>query len=207
MSLDLYLAFVAASLVVLLVPGPTVLLVVAHALKEGRRATVPTIAGVVAGDALAVTVSLAGLGAVLATSAMLFTVLKWAGAAYLVWLGLRTLLERPARAGETAPAPAATSRRMALRAFVVTALNPKGIAFFVAFLPQFVDPAAALAPQLVLMGITFVVLAGMTNTGYSLGATRVARFLTRPLWQGVMRWSSGSVLIGAGVLTAAMRRA
>lgn len=207
MSLELYLAFVAASAVVLMVPGPTVLLIVAHALKEGPRATLPTTAGVVAGDALAVTVTLVGLGALLAASAALFEVLKWLGAAYLVWLGIRTLLERPKAAGEAGPKPAASSRRLAGRAFIVTALNPKSIAFFVAFLPQFVDPAAALAPQLVLMGTTFVALAGINTLAYACAASRVAHHLTRPLWQSAMRWSSGFVLIGAGIMTAAMRRA
>ena len=207
MSLELYLAFVAASAVVLMVPGPTVLLIVAHALKEGPRATLPTTAGVVAGDALAVTVTLVGLGALLAASATLFEVLKWLGAAYLVWLGIRTLMEKPHGAGEAVAKPAASSRRLAGRAFIVTALNPKSIAFFVAFLPQFVDPSAALAPQLVLMGATFVALAGVNTLAYAVAASRVARFLTRPLWQSVMRWSSGSVLIAAGVMTAAMRRA
>jgi len=112
MAIDIYLAFGAASLVVLLVPGPTVLLVVAHSLKEGRRATLPTIAGVVASDALAVTVSLAGLGAVLAASAELFTAVKWGGAAYLVWLGLRAIHERP-RSAATGEKPSDSSHRLA----------------------------------------------------------------------------------------------
>jgi len=205
-SLDIYLAFVAASLVVLLVPGPTVLLVIAHSLREGRRATVPTIAGVVVGDALAVTVSLAGLGAVLAASAALFTALKWVGAAYLVWLGLRSLIEKPC-GGWAAADSVESTRRLAGRAFIVTALNPKGIAFFVAFVPQFFNPGAPLLPQMVLMGVTFVALAGVTNSGYSLAAARIARHLTRPLWRNAMRWSSGLVLIGAGLMTATLRRA
>ena len=207
MSLELYLAFVGASAIVLMVPGPTVMLIVAHALKEGPRATLPTTLGVVGGDALAVTVTLVGLGALLAASAMLFEVLKWLGAAYLVWLGIRTLLERPASAGDDAPRPVACARRLAGRAFIVTALNPKSIAFFVAFLPQFVDPTAALAPQLAVMGATFVALAGLNTLVYAFAASRIARHLTRPLWQSLMRWSSGLVLIGAGILTAAMRRA
>ena len=207
MSLDLYLAFIAASAIVLMVPGPTVMLIVAHALKEGPRATLPTTLGVVAGDALAVTVTLVGLGALLAASAMLFDVLKWLGAAYLVWLGIRTLMEKPAATENAAARPAASSRRIAGRAFIVTALNPKSIAFFVAFLPQFVDPAAALAPQLLLMGITFVALAGLNTLAYAFAASRIARHLTRPLWQSAMRWSSGLVLIGAGLMTAAMRSA
>jgi homoserine/homoserine lactone efflux protein len=207
MSLELYLAFVGASAIVLMVPGPTVLLIVAHALKEGPRATLPTTAGVVAGDALAVTVTLVGLGALLAASAMLFEVLKWLGVAYLIWLGIRTLMEKPHAAEAAEARPVASSRRLAGRAFIVTALNPKSVAFFVAFLPQFVDPAAALAPQLILMGATFVALAGLNTLLYAVAASRVAHHLTRPLWRSAMRWSSGLVLIGAGVMTAAMRRA
>jgi threonine/homoserine/homoserine lactone efflux protein len=206
MSPELYLAYVAASLIVLLVPGPTVLLIIAHAMKEGRRATLPTISGVVMGDALAVTVSLAGLGAALAASAALFTLLKWAGALYLVYLGLRTLLARPRPAGATA-APERSSRRLLGRAFIVTALNPKSIAFFIAFLPQFLDPAHPLTPQLVLLGASFPVLAGCTGTGYALLASRVATRLTQPSWQAATRWTSGAVLIGAGIMTAAIRRA
>ena len=207
MAWETYLAFVAASVIMLLVPGPTVLLVIAHSLREGRRATLPTVAGVMAGDALAVTVSLAGLGALIATSAMLFTALKWIGAAYLIWLGIRTLMQAPRMPGREEPGAPATSRRMAGSAFIVTALNPKGIAFFVAFLPQFVDPSAATAPQLVIMAVTFVCLAGTTNLGYALAASRASVLIRRPLWQRVTQWTSGGALIGAGVLTAAMRRA
>jgi len=147
MSVELYLAFIAASAVLLLVPGPTVLLVIAHALREGRRATIRTCLGVVAGDAFAVTISLAGKGALIAASATLFILLKWAGAAYLIWPGIRTLMERRSEPGPEQAADAVSNRKLASRAFIVTALNPKSIAFFVAFLPQFVDPGAAVAPQ------------------------------------------------------------
>lgn len=206
MAWETYLAFIAASIIMLLVPGPTVLLVIAHSLREGKRATLPTIAGVMAGDALAVTVSLAGLGALIATSATLFTALKWVGAAYLIWLGIRTLMQAPRKLGSTERDAPATSRKMAANAFVVTALNPKGIAFFVAFLPQFVDPTAATTPQLAIMAISFVCLAGTTNLGYALAASRASVLIQRPLWQRATQWTSGCALIGAGVLTAAMRR-
>lgn len=207
MALETYLAFIVASIIMLLVPGPTVLLVIAHSLREGKRATLPTIAGVIAGDALAVTVSLAGLGALIATSAVLFTALKWVGAAYLIWLGVRTLMQAPKKLGSTEGEAPATSRKMAGNAFIVTALNPKGIAFFVAFLPQFVDPSAATTPQLVIMAISFVCLAGTTNLGYALAASGASVLIQRPLWQRATQWTSGCALIGAGVLMAAMRRA
>ena len=180
------------------------LLVIAHALREGRRATIPTCLGVVAGDALAVTVSLAGMGALIAASATLFTLLKWLGAAYLIWLGVRTLMERRSEPASDRPAGAVSSRKMAARAFIVTALNPKSIAFFVAFLPQFVDPGAAVAPQFIPLGATFVALAGITNLGYAMAGAHTSGLMSQPLAQRIIQWTSGSV---AGVMTAAIRRA
>jgi threonine/homoserine/homoserine lactone efflux protein len=207
MTWDVYLAFVVASVIMLLVPGPTVLLVIAQSLREGKRATLPTVAGVMAGDALAISVSLAGLGALIATSAALFTVLKWVGAAYLIWLGVRTLLQSPKKLEATATGAPVASRKLAANAFIVTALNPKSIAFFVAFLPQFVDPSVASTGQLALMAVTFVLLAGTTNLAYALAASRAATLIRQPVWQRVTQWTSGCALIGAGVLTAALRRA
>jgi threonine/homoserine/homoserine lactone efflux protein len=207
MAWETYLVFVAASTLMLLVPGPTVLLVSAQSLRGGKRATLPTVAGVMVGDALAITVSLAGLGALIATSAALFTALKWVGAAYLIWLGIRTLMQAPKKLGGAEEGAPATSRKMAGNAFVVTALNPKSIAFFVAFLPQFVDPSVATTQQLVIMAMSFVGLAGLTNLSYALAASRASVLIRRPLWQRVTQWTSGGALIGADVLTAAMRRA
>lgn len=204
MAPSLWLAFVAAAAVVLAIPGPTILLVIGQSLGTGRRGAVPLAMGVAAGDLVAMSLSFAGLGALLGASATAFTVLKVAGALYLVWLGVKLWLA-PAAAGE-APAPRApwaASRE----AFVVTALNPKSIAFFVAFVPQFLDPGRAFATQAAIMVATFVVMAAANAAIYAVLAARLAGALRRP---GVRRWLNrlgGSVLVGAGLATAAMRRA
>ncbi len=140
MSLEVWLAFVAASAVLLVIPGPTILLVVSYALGRGWKVAAPVATGVALGDLTAMTLSMLGVGALLASSATLFTVLKWIGAGYLIWLGIGLW-----RAGGTLQAEVRTeataARRMLAHAWLVTTLNPKSIIFFVAFLPQFLDPA------------------------------------------------------------------
>src|SRR4051812_19672722 len=137
MTVEAWLAFVGASIVLLAIPGPTVTLVVGYALGTGKRAVWATVAGVALGDFTAMTLSLLGLGAVLAASADLFTALKWIGAAYLVYLGIKLWRAEP-MIGDAAGGEAGRSARGIMgHAFAVTALNPKGILFFVAFVPQF----------------------------------------------------------------------
>ena len=198
MSLETWLAFVAATVVMLAIPGPTILLVIGQSLGAGRRAALPLVAGVALGDLTAMTLSLAGLGALLAASATLFTVLKFAGAAYLAWLGIR-LWRAPVEEGAMPPV---TARRAFRDAYVVTALNPKGIAFFVAFVPLFVDAGAAFVPQASLLEATFVTLAAVNAAIYALLASRLAGAVRRAFNRG-----GGLVQVGAGLATAAMRRA
>ena len=207
MTLELYLAYLVATTIVLVVPGPTIMLVIGYALAEGRRSAFAIVAGVGLGDLLAATVSLAGLGALLATSASLFTVLKWLGAGYLVWLGIRLWRREPHLAATDDDRVRRSDWQKGLHAFVVTALNPKGIAFFIAFLPQFVNPAAPLAPQLVLLGATFVVLGVVNAALYAALAGTIGTRIRRPATLRLINRTGGSVLIGAGLLTAAMRRA
>lgn len=202
MRLETYLAFVAATLVMLAIPGPTILLVIGQSLGAGRRNALPLVAGVALGDLTAITLSLAGLGAVLATSATLFTIFKWAGAAYLIWLGIK-LWRAPVDAGVV---PAMTGRRAMRDAYVVTALNPKGIAFFVAFVPQFIDTARPFLPQAALLVATFVVLAAANALIYALLAGRLSGVATRPAARRWFNRIGGSALMGAGLATAAMRR-
>jgi len=208
MTLEVWLGFALASAVLLAIPGPTVMLVVSFALGRGRESAWATVPGVSLGDLTAMTVSLAGAGAVLAASATLFSVLKLAGAAYLVWLGIGLWRAAPeklmlARARGTARG----FRGMFWQAYVVTALNPKSIVFFIAFVPQFVAADAPLVPQFVLMVATFVTLAGVNVALWALLVGEMRRRFERP---GMMRWINrigGSFLIGAGVLTALARRA
>ncbi|WP_404382059.1 LysE family translocator [Caenispirillum salinarum] len=208
MPLDLWLAFAAASAVMLLIPGPTILLVVAYALGQGRRAAFATIGGVLLGDFTAMTASLAGLGVILAASAEAFTVLKWIGAAYLVWLGVRMWRAPVPESGPEEVAPPVVRRRtMLLHAWIVTALNPKGIVFFVAFLPQFLDPGAPVLPQFALMEATFLTLAVLNAAAYALLASSARRVVRAPRVRRGVNRTGGGLLIGAGVLTAMMRRA
>src|SRR5215467_9228891 len=139
MTLAIWLAFAVASSILLVIPGPTVLLVVSYALGQGWRAALPMAVGVALGDFTAMTLSMLGLGALLSASADLFTGLKWIGAAYLVWLGIK--LWRTGDALDAKPrTDAASAVKMVSHAWLVTALNPKSITFFVAFMPQFMNP-------------------------------------------------------------------
>jgi threonine/homoserine/homoserine lactone efflux protein len=203
MALETWLAFLAASFAVVVIPGPVVMFIIGRALAGDRRGALPLVAGVAGGDLVAMTLSLAGLGALMATSAALFTALKWIGAAYLVWLGVK-LWRAPVEPGA---APAIGQGRAARDAFLVTALNPKSIAFFVAFVPQFLDPARPFPPQAALLVVSFVVLGAMNALAYAMLAGRLARAVRRPWVRRAFNRVGGGMLIGAGLATAAMRRA
>ena len=202
MDLTLWLAFVAAAVVMLIIPGPTILLVIGQSLGGGARNALPLVAGVALGDLTAMTLSLAGMGALLAASATAFTVVKWAGAAYLVWLGVR--MWRAPVTAEAAP-PLRASR--ALReAWLVTALNPKGIVFFVAFLPQFIDAARAFMPQAAILVATFVTMAAANALVYAMLASRLSATVRRTDLRRLVNRIGGSVLMAAG-FAIALRRA
>lgn len=204
MTVETWLAFVAATAVLLVIPGPTILLVVSYALGQGWRAAWPMAVGVALGDLTAMTLSMLGLGALLATSATLFIALKWIGAIYLVYLGIKLF-----RAGGTLDAKPRTgatpSLRMIGHAWLVTALNPKSLTFFIAFLPQFLDPSRAFWSQMLVFETTFVVLAFANAFAYALLASRARSAFSNA---GVVRAFNrfgGSLLVGAGIATAAIR--
>lgn len=206
MPLESWLAFVAASAVLLVIPGPTILLVVSYALGQGRRVALPVATGVALGDFTAMTLSMLGLGALLAASAALFTALKWVGAAYLIWLGIK--LWRSAGAGALPDArPSGSPRRMLLHAWVVTALNPKSITFFVAFLPQFLDPSRSFLAQMAVFETTFLVLAALNAFTYALVAGRLRGSIGNARVVAAVNRAGGTLLIGAGVATLAWRHA
>lgn len=205
MALDHWLAFVAASAVLLAIPGPTVLLVISYALGVGRKPAAAIVAGVALGDLTAMTASMLGLGAVLATSALVFTGLRWLGGAYLVYLGIK-LWRVPVGAAEFRAAPTAGPLRMFAHAFAVTALNPKGIIFFVAFVPQFLDASRAFLPQVGILVSTFVVMATLNSLGYSLVASAARQRLRQPRVQRVVNRTGGSLLIGSGMFAFGWKR-
>lgn len=205
MPLDLWLAFAAASFIVLAIPGPTILLVISYALTQGRRVAVTTALGVALGDFIAVTASLAGLGAIMLTSAWAFTALKWAGAAYLVFLGVK-LLRSPPHLGDLTTPAQTPAKRIFAHATVVTALNPKGIIFIIAFVPQFLSPELPVLPQFTAMLVTFVGLGAVNALAYALLADQLRQRIRRP---AVLTWvnrTGGAALITMGALTATMQR-
>jgi threonine/homoserine/homoserine lactone efflux protein len=205
-SIELWLAFVGASAILLVLPGPTILTVISYSVAHGRRANVALVAAVALGDSTALALSLVGLGALLATSGFWFTVVKWAGGLYLLYLGVK-LLRAGASSGMPV-APAATGSRWKLFAntYLVTALNPKGIIFFVAFLPQFISPQASVAPQLWLLAITFVVLAVVNATLYAVFAASARRLLASNTAQRRFNLAGGTLLSLAGVWALMARR-
>jgi threonine/homoserine/homoserine lactone efflux protein len=198
--LELWLAYVATSAIVLAIPGPTILLVLSYSIAHGRKATFPVVAGVALGDSVAITVSLIGLGSLLAASAFWFTVIKWMGGLYLIYLGIQ--LFRGAGktiAFEPGQARVSSSRKLFANAFIVTALNPKSIVFFIALLPQFISAAHPVNPQLGMLGVTFVVLATIGATSYALFAASLRRFLASARAQKAYSLVGGSLLCGAGL--------
>lgn len=209
MSFETWLAFAAASAVMLAIPGPTILLVISYALGHGRKVAGATVGGVALGDFKAMTASMLGLGVLLATSALLFTALKWLGAAYLVWLGVK-LWRAPVAAGgagvDAAP-PQQSPRRIFLHSFLVTALNPKSLIFFVAFLPQFMTTTQPLLPQMVILEATFLVLAVLNAGFYALLASAARTSIRKPHVQRAVNRVGGALMIGAGLFAASWRRA
>ncbi|MEM1236671.1 MAG: LysE family translocator [Pseudomonadota bacterium] len=206
MTFEIWLAFVAASTALLLIPGPTVLLVLSYALSQGRKVAVASATGVALGDLIAMTAALAGLGAIIATSALAFTVLKWVGAAYLLYLGIQMLRSAPGRT-TLADAPATEARAIFGHTALVTALNPKSIGFFIAFVPQFISPNAAFVPQAAILIATFVALAAVNALAYALAADAMRARLARPSVIHRLTQAGGVTLIAMAALTATLRRA
>lgn len=208
MDFQLWLAFVAASIALLLIPGPTVLLVLSYAISQGRRVALATVGGVALGDFIAMSASLAGLGALVLASATLFTVLKLIGAVYLVWLGIKLFRSAPdASLGDLEKVTETSASSVFGHAAAVTALNPKSIVFFIAFVPQFVVVSSPLLPQFAILIVTFVGLAAINALAYALLADRLRARIARP---AVLAWFSrlgGGALIAMGIATAAFRRA
>ncbi len=198
--------FAAASLAFLVIPGPSVLYIVARSLVQGRRAGVVSALGVQAGGLLHVLAAALGVSALLASSATAFSVVKYLGAAYLIFLGIRKLLaahHAPAGADQEPPAPT-PPRALFWQGALVNALNPKTALFFLAFLPQFVDPAAgAVAPQMLALGALFLTLATLSDGTYALLAGTAGRRLrATAATYNLLDRLSGGVFIALGVAAA-----
>lgn len=205
-SPDLWLAFAAAAAILIAIPGPTTLVVLGHTLSGGRAMGFVSLIGVAAGDVCAIGLSVLGFSAILSASAAAFEALKWVGAVYLVWLGIGLWRAPP---GDFAAGPSVRVgvRAAILRSFTVTLLNPKGILFFAAFLPQFVEPAHLLLPQVVMLTLTFVALATAIQGAYVLALGAARRNIVSPATMRTLNRAGGTMLIGAGLLSASLKRA
>jgi threonine/homoserine/homoserine lactone efflux protein len=197
----LFSAFLVASLVLAVTPGSGVLYIVTRSLVQGRRSGLVSVAGVALGNLGNAFAASFGLAALFAVSAAAFTVVKYAGALYLVYLGVQML-----RAPRIEPAVAGpggvTSARVFRDGFVVALLNPKTTVFFAAFLPQFLSPGGAPMLQGMALGALFVAIAAVTDSGYALAAGAVAPALRRGGVRRLGRFLGGGVFIGLGVFTA-----
>jgi threonine/homoserine/homoserine lactone efflux protein len=206
MNLEIWIPFALAATVILIIPGPTILLVISQAVTHGRRSVVPLVIGVLLGDFTAMTLSLLGLGAIMATSAALFAIFKWIGALYLIYLGIKLWIANPKNNSTKDNTSYASSQSLLRSSFIVTALNPKSIAFFVAFLPQFVDPLQPAPIQLTILGATFLFLATLNAALYAIFAGQLSEHMRKGKIRKWFNRCGGSALIGAGIFTAGMQR-
>ena len=197
--------FAVASFALAVVPGPAVLYIVAQSVQGGRRAGVVSCFGILTGGMFHVLAAVIGLSAVLAASAEAFTVVKLLGAAYLVWLGIRTLMSRDDRiAGREAER---TLGRTYRRGVVVNVLNPKTALFFLAFLPQFADPDGSTRSQLAVLGLVFVAIALTTDLVWALVAGTAGAVLRRSrTFLRLQRYVSGTIFSGLGAVAATTGR-
>jgi threonine/homoserine/homoserine lactone efflux protein len=196
-------AFLLASLVLAATPGPGVLYIVTRTLAQGRRAGLASVAGVALGNLGNALGASLGLAALLAVSTLAFSVVKYAGAAYLIYLGVKALRAQPLIAGAVTPT-APQWQRIFRDGFVVALLNPKTAIFFAAFLPQFIDPHASAALQSAMFGSAFVAIAACTDTAYVLAAGIAAPALGNMKGSNALgRYLTAAVYIGLGVFTAA----
>jgi homoserine/homoserine lactone efflux protein len=201
MNWHLFAAFVLMTMVLVLVPGPIVTLVISTGATKGTRAALTTVAGTSSGNAVLVTAIAFGLSWVLEHALYLFELLRWAGAAYLVWLGIKAWRS----AGQDSQARQGNGAQF-WRGFLVAVSNPKGIAFFSAFLPQFVDPRLPVGPQLALMCAVSVLLGASSDTCWAILSGFGRAWFMKPARAKLLGRASGLTLIGGGLWLSLARR-
>lgn len=208
MSWTLWLAFFAASWAISLSPGPGAVAVMGAALRHGAARGYWLVPGLILGFWTQLAVIAIGLGALIATSALAFAVTKWLGVAYLVWLGVRQWRApaSPSVPG-AAPAGAAARMRLVVEGWVLNAVNPKGTAFMLAVVPQFLTPGEPLLPQYLVIGATLAATDLVVNAGYAAGAARLLQVLSTPRRMQVVNRIFGGLFVAFGALLATLRRA
>jgi homoserine/homoserine lactone efflux protein len=201
MSPSLWAAFAGATAVLMLIPGPNVALIVANSLRFGVSAGLLTVAGTSAAMVAQLTVASLGVTAIFGALAEAFGTLRWLGVAYLVWLGIRAWREPASDLSETRAAPPS---KTVGRGFLVSLTNPKTLAFYAAFLPQFIDPAEPLGPQMAILSLTFVAVALIIDSGWAVLAARARGVVAR--FGRLRNRLTGAALIGAALGLALARR-
>ena len=199
LTLNTWIFFAATEGLLCLTPGPAVLFVISHGLTRGGRASLSANAGILSGNSLYFVLSALGLGAVLLASHAFFTVVKYAGAGYLIYLGIQTIRGAglAMQASGRAPSDGGGWRTLA-RGFALQAANPKALIFFVALLPQFLDARRPIAPQVAILGVTSVVIEFVVLAGYGYLAARAMRLARQPRFVAVTNRVSGGMLVLAG---------
>jgi threonine/homoserine/homoserine lactone efflux protein len=204
-SLELYLAFVLATAVLIAIPGPNVTLIVAHAVAHGARTAFATVFGTQCAQAVQLGFVALGMTTLIVTFASVFEWLRWIGVAYLIWLGLQRWRAAAPKAEPESGLPAAP-RGLFWQGFAVGLTNPKTWLFYAAFFPQFVNPEAPIGPQLAVLSVTYLTIATLLDGSYALLAGRVRGWLGRGSRRRATDRVAGSLLIGAGVWLALARR-
>lgn len=207
-DIDLYLAFILATTVLILIPGPIVTLVIANALKHGTGTGIKTVIGANSGTTIMLTAGALGLSTVLAVAADIFEWIRWAGVAYLVYLGLREWRQVFAAQADPVTQIAADQKPKGVfwHGFIVAITNPKTVFFFVAFFPQFIDPLKPAGPQLAILCATFMVLAFLLDGMYAVIAGRARAWLAGGAKARLRHGITGTLLLGTGLGLALARR-
>lgn len=210
MNLHLFAPFCLAVAILVVIPGPIVTLVIANSLSHGRQVGLATVVGASIGNAILLGATAVGLITFFALLTEVFEVVRWAGAVYLIWLGIKAW--RSHGTGETAEGAGVAAREprptrtVVLQGFLIAITNPKAILFYIAFLPQFIDPHLPAGPQLLLMSVTMIVMALLSDSAYALLAARARGWFAAPRRRRLQSRISGTLLIGVGCGLLAVRR-